>query len=243
MPEKGGGRQSMNLLRLLLALALWPGIYATLMAYAKILQVAFSSPSFPWIGIGVFGAGFVVALGAFVFLPRPRGFYVLGHELTHALAVWMSGGKIHSLHVADQGGKVVADRVSPWISLAPYILPFYPFVIGILWLAGTQIWPEITRFGLPFLGIWGAVWGYHYAFTFCLLPTRQPDFLGYGRIFSLTLIFMGNLLLIGILVWSALRPIPPTKALMLLGSEWAWSYTEIVHWVSGLLLRYLPHPA
>ena len=243
MPQGGGGRQSMNLVRLILALAVWPGIYATLLAYAKILQSAVSSPSFPWIGMGVFGAGFGVALGAFFFFPRPHGFYVLGHELTHALAVWMSGGKVHSLHVADKGGKVIADRVSPWISLAPYILPFYPLVIGILWLAGNHIWPELTRYGLPFLGIWGAVWGYHYAFTLSLIPTRQPDFLVYGRIFSLTLILFGNLILIGILAWAALRPLPASQALMMVGSEWAWNYTQLVHWLSGLLLRYLPQPA
>jgi hypothetical protein len=233
----------MKLLRLTLAITLWPGIYATVLAYSKILQSAFSSPAFPWIGMGMFGSGFLIACAAFFFLPRPHGFYVLGHELTHAIAVWMSGGKVHSLHVADKGGKVIADRVSPWISLAPYILPFYPLMIGILWLAGNHVWPELTRYGFPFLGIWGAVWGYHYAFTFSLIPTRQPDFLVYGRIFSLTLILFGNLLLIGILVWVALRPLPAPQTFMMLTSEWAWIYTQLVHWASGLLLHYLPHPA
>lgn len=233
----------MNLFRLGLALALWPGIYAMALAYARILQGAFSSPTFPWIGMAIFGAGFGIALGAFFFFPRPRGFYVLGHELTHALAVWMSGGKIHSLQVAEKGGKVVADRVSPWISLAPYILPFYPLVVGVFWLAGCRLWPDLSGYGLTFLGIWGAVWGYHYAFTFSLLPTRQPDFLIYGRIFSVTLILLGNLVLAGILIWAILRPLPAGKALMVVGSEWAWTYTQLVHGLSGLLLRYLPHPA
>ena len=243
MPQKEGVRQSMNLLRCLFALALWPGITATILAYAKILQGAISLPSFPWIGWGVFGGGFGVALGAYFFLPRPHGVYVLGHELTHAMAVWMSGGKIHSLQVADKGGKVVADRVSPWISLAPYILPFYPFLVAILWLAGGQIWPELARYTLPALGIWGAVWGYHYAFTLALVPTRQPDFLVYGRIFSVTLILLGNLLLIGVLVWAALRPMHASQALLNLGSEWLRIYTELVHWLTGLLLRSLPQPA
>ena len=233
----------MNLLRCLVALSLWPGIVSILLAYARILQGFISSPSFPWIGLGMFGGGFLVALAAFFLLPRPHGMYVLGHELTHALAVWMSGGKIHSLHVASKGGKVVADRVSPWISLAPYILPFYPFIAAILWLASGQVWPELARYPLPPLGIWGAVWGYHYAFTLSLIPTRQPDFLVYGRIFSITLILLGNLMLVGLLSWVALRPMPAWKALMILGSEWAWTYTELVHWITGLLLRYLPHHA
>ncbi|MCX6935164.1 MAG: hypothetical protein NTZ01_03085 [Verrucomicrobia bacterium] len=233
----------MNFLRLFLALAMWPGIYATAVFLGKVLRGAFNSPSFQWMGSAIFGAGLVVAWAAFFFLPRPRGFYVLGHELTHALAVWLSGGRVHSLHVADQGGKVVADRVSPWINLAPYILPFYPMVVGILWLAGTRIWPDLNNYGLPFLGIWGAIWGYHYAFTLGLIPTCQPDFLAYGRIFSLTLIIFGNLIVAGILAWSAFRPFPAGQTLLMLGSEWAWTYTQLVYWLSGLLLRYMPHPA
>ena len=137
----------------------------------------------------------------------------------------------------------MADRVSPWISLAPYILPFYPLVIGIVWLAANRLGPDLTQVGLPFLGIWGAVWGYHYAFTLSLIPTRQPDFLVYGRVFSITLILLGNLILIGILVWAALRPLPALQSLMAIASEWAWCYTQIIHQLSGLLLRYLPNPA
>ena len=233
----------MNLLRLFLSLTLWPGIFATALFLHRLILGAWANPSFPWMGSAAFGSGLVLAWAAFFFLPRPRGLYVLGHELTHALAVWCSGGRVHSLHVGDQGGKVVADRVSPWISLAPYIFPFYPLGAGVLWLAGTRCWPDAAHYPIPFLGIWGAIWGYHYAFTLALIPTRQPDFLVYGRIFSLTLIALGNLLVAALLTWAAFRPTPASQTLILLGSEWAWTYTQIVHCLSGLLLRYLPHPA
>ena len=233
----------MNLLRLFLSLTLWPGIFATALFLHRLILGAWANPNFPWMGSAAFGSGLLVAWAAFFFLPRPRGLYVLGHELTHALAVWCSGGRVHSLHVGDQGGKVVADRVSPWISLAPYILPFYPLGAGILWLAGTRCWPDATHYPIPFLGIWGAIWGYHYAFTLALIPTRQPDFLVYGRIFSFTLIALGNLIVAALLTWAAFRPTSAGQTLILLGSEWAWTYTQIVYWLSGLLLRYLPHPA
>lgn len=233
----------MNWLRLAMAIVLWPGLYATAVVFGRVLREAGGSGNFPWMGAGVFGGGFCLAMVAYLFLPRPQGIYVLGHELTHALAVMLSGGKVHSLQVAAKGGKVVADRTSPWISLAPYILPFYPIVFGVLWLASTKIWPELNPYGLVFLGLWAAVWGYHYAFTLGLLPTRQPDFLAYGRIFSLTLILFGNLLLTGWITWWVLRPLPVGATLVMLGSEWAWTYTQLIHGASGLLLRYLPQPA
>ena len=97
--------------------------------------------------------------------------------------------------------------------------------------------------GRTILGFWGAVWGYHYAFTLDLLRTRQPDFLVYGRIFSLTLVVLANLLLATGLVWSFFRPMPWTVLLLNLGQNWAWIYTQGAHWATGLLLRYLPPPA
>ena len=233
----------MNLLRLALSLLIWPGLVATLIFLGKLLRSVTHSPQFPWATVVAFGVGFFVSCIAFFTLPRPRGIYVLGHELTHALAVWCSGGRVHSIQAGTKGGKVVSDRVSPWISLAPYILPFYPLLAGILWLAGTRVWPELQNYTLPNLALWGAIWGYHYTFTISLIPTDQPDFLIYGRIFSITLVFMGNTLLVGVLLWGAFRPAPLSQTLLQLGTEWIWTYTTIAHWLSGLLLRYLPHSA
>ena len=219
----------MNLLRLIVSLLLWPGLVATLIHLGKLLRSITHSPQFPWATVAAFGAGVFLSCIAFFTLPRPRGIYVLGHELTHALAVWFSGGKVHSIQASSKGGKVLSDRVSPWISLAPYILPFYPLLAGILWLAGTRVWPELQNYTLPSLALWGVIWG--------------PDFLIYGRIFSITLILMGNTFLIGILLWGAFHPASFGQTLLQLGTEWVWTYSTIAHWLSGLLLRYLPHSA
>jgi hypothetical protein len=114
---------------------------------------------------------------------------------------------------------------------------------AILWLAGSRVWPEIQNLSTPLLGLWGIIWGYHYSFTLGLIPTRQPDFLIYGRIFSITLILLGNAFLIGTLIWLAFRPSTWGQALLNLGTEWVWVYSSIMDWLSGLLLRYLPHSA
>jgi len=233
----------MNWVRFFLALALWPGVWATGISLGRLLRAAASSPSFPWWAAACFGGGWLLAGLSYLLLPRPRGIYVLGHELSHALAVWFSGGKVHSLQVAEKGGRVVSNRTSAWITLAPYIVPLYPLIAGVLWLAALQIWTVLSGYQLLFLGLWGVTWGYHYAFTIDLLRTKQPDFLVYGRIFSLTLIALANLLLAMGLVWSFFQPVPLLNMLMDLGRDWAWIYTEGVHWLSGLLLRYLPPPA
>ena len=233
----------MNLVRLVLAMALWPGIWATAVCFSGLLRAAASHPSFPWWAAGCFAVGWVLSGLAYLFLPRPRGIYVLGHELSHALAVWLSGGRVRSLQVAEQGGRVVSDRTSAWITLAPYVVPFYPLLAGVLWLAVLQTWPRLLDYQLAFLGIWGAVWGYHYAFTVDLLRTRQPDFLVYGRIFSLTIIVLANLLLATGLIWSFFRPVSMANLLIGLGKDWAWTYTQGIHGMTGLLLRYLPPPA
>jgi hypothetical protein len=233
----------MNWLRLILAVALWPGLWATGISLGRLLRLAAASPSFPWWAAGCFGGGWVLAGLAYLLLPRPRGLYVLGHELSHALAVWFSGGKVHSLQVADRGGRVVSNRTSAWITLAPYILPLYPLLAAVFWLAALQIWPLLADYQLAFLAIWGGVWGYHYAFTVDLLRTQQPDFLVYGRIFSLTVIVLANLLLAMAMVWSFFQPAPWLTVLADLGRDWAWIYTQGVHWLSGLLLHYLPPPA
>ena len=243
MPQAGSFRQSMNLVRLVLAMALWPGIWATAVCFSGLLRAAASHPSFPWWAAGCFAVGWVLSGLAYLFLPRPRGIYVLGHELSHALAVWLSGGRVRSLQVAEQGGRVVSDRTSAWITLAPYVVPFYPLLAGVLWLAVLQTWPRLLDYQLAFLGIWGAVWGYHYAFTVDLLRTRQPDFLVYGRIFSLTIIVLANLLLATGLIWSFFRPVSMANLLIGLGKDWAWTYTQGIHGMTGLLLRYLPPPA
>src|SRR3977135_2329591 len=56
---------------------------------------------------------------------RPIRTYVFGHELTHAIATWMSGGKVKHFHVSKKGGHVKVSKSNAFIALAPYIIPLY----------------------------------------------------------------------------------------------------------------------
>jgi hypothetical protein len=56
-------------------------------------------------------------------------------------------------------------------------------------------------------------------------------------------IALTNLLLAMGLVWSFFQPVSLVTMMVDLGRDWAWIYMEGIHWLSGLLLRYLPPPA
>ena len=47
---------------------------------------------------------------AFFGLPRPLWIYVFGHELTHALWVWMMGGRVSKFHVSSDGGHIIIEQ-------------------------------------------------------------------------------------------------------------------------------------
>src|ERR1700730_3092693 len=70
-----------------------------------------------------FSLGAVLWLIAFIGLPRPMLLYVFGHELTHAIWVWLMGGRVSRFRVGRDGGHVVVNRTNFWIALAPYFFP------------------------------------------------------------------------------------------------------------------------
>ncbi|HEY8903974.1 MAG TPA: hypothetical protein VIM48_09705, partial [Chthoniobacterales bacterium] len=59
-----------------------------------------------------FALGLVIWLGAFFGLPRPLWIYVFGHELTHALWVWIMGGRVSQFRITRDGGHILSDRIN-----------------------------------------------------------------------------------------------------------------------------------
>src|SRR3989338_3738419 len=41
---------------------------------------------------------------------KPMRSYVFGHELTHAVAAWVTGGEVHHIQVGKKGGSVTVSR-------------------------------------------------------------------------------------------------------------------------------------
>jgi hypothetical protein len=161
----------------------------------------------PWEFPAGFAIGFSAMTCIYFTLPRWNWLYVFGHESTHALAVLMSGGRVSEFKVASQGGHIATDKMSAWIALSPYIVPFYPLVTGLAWLLARRWWPApLADWEWAFVVFWGLVWAFHLCFTAGLLKTDQPDFATQGYGFSIVVIVLCNLLIIGALLWLWLEP-------------------------------------
>ncbi|MEI8293724.1 MAG: hypothetical protein WCG66_06985 [bacterium] len=146
-----------------------------------------------------FAVGGLVGLLWFLSCKPLRLLYVMGHELTHALWVWMHGGRVHEFHVWENGGHVVTDRTNTLIILAPYFFPFYT-VCWVLAYGFALFCFKLSGFpGLLYFGI-GFTWLLHLAYTVWMIQKGQPDIEYGGVFFSLTVIYLANLSFISALL-------------------------------------------
>src|SRR5689334_20519577 len=122
--------------------------------------------------------------------------YVVGHELTHALWTWLSGGQVKSIKATSQGGHVVVSKTNFLIALAPYFFPLYATIVVVVYAIGHLIWnwaPYVVWFHLAL----GAAYAFHVTLTIHILQTEQTDITQQGYLFSAVVIFLGN---VGLLV-------------------------------------------
>lgn len=146
-----------------------------------------------------FSLGVILWLVAFLGLPRPVWLYVLGHELTHALWVWLMGGRVHRFRVTREGGHILADRTNTWIALAPYFFPIYS-VLVIAAYGITGLFVDVSGYGRILYALIGATWAFHLTFTCWMIPKGQPDLHYGGTFFSVVLIYILNLALLSVML-------------------------------------------
>lgn len=152
------------------------------------------SPELDWFGIG----GGVGLVWFFAFRPLQL-LYVMGHELTHALWVWLYGGSVHEFRVRENGGHIVTDKTNTAIVLAPYFFPIF-----------TACW--LSAYGMAFFflkipenpmllyaGV-GFTWLLHLAYTVEMIAKGQPDLAYGGVFFSLLVIYIANMLFVSALL-------------------------------------------
>lgn len=140
--------------------------------------------------------------------PQPLRAYVFGHELTHAIWVWLMGGRVQKFKASSEGGYIVTNRSNFWIALTPYFYPLYTMIV-IVFFAIVGIFynvthPDVKVLWVPvsqwmFLAI-GVTWGFHFSFTCWMIPKGQSDLSSHGTFFSLVLIYFVNLVLITLFV-------------------------------------------
>ena len=128
--------------------------------------------------------------------------YVLGHELTHAIAILLCGGKIKGMKVsATEGGYVLTNKSNLFIALSPYFIPFW-MLVWMLVIWGMHAISPFEHYLAWFYAGFGFWLVYHLFWTaYSIVQERQPDLFDNGLIFSLLIIILLNLLLlIGILM-------------------------------------------
>lgn len=146
-----------------------------------------------------FGAGGASALLWFFFFKPLVFLYVIGHEFSHAIWVWLHGGRVHEFEARMEGGHIVTDKTNTWIVLAPYVFPFY----SVVWLAAYAV--AVGGLGVPgdervlFGGV-GFTWVLHLAYTVWMIYKGQPDIEYGGTLFSLAFVYLANLAVISCLL-------------------------------------------
>ncbi len=190
-----------KIFRLLIAIVLLLPLSIT-MVYALAQQLYHSLPEaavhvefwlsdpiyFTILGIGTFSALIISRVAT----PLLVYFYVLGHELTHALAALTCFGKICDMSFDVSGGYLETDKDNAYIALAPYFVPLWMLVWVLLtWLVGLFL-PEgfLTAWFFGGAGFW---WSFHIYWTIWVIPREQPDLLENGVTFSLLIVIIANI--------------------------------------------------
>ncbi len=132
--------------------------------------------------------------------------YVLGHEMTHAMFVYVCGGRISAIHFSTEGGYVMTNKSNILIALSPYFVPFWSAVL--ISLHGfVSLWAKIPGGGLILTGLLGFTWTFHIVWTVWMIPKDQPDLKENGTFLSLILIIFANLVVFSLILCATSREV------------------------------------
>ena len=218
----------MRILRLILGLLLLPlcvAVTRTILSLVASLGAALGLDR-PVLAVG---AGIVLWVVLFYVMPRPVRTYVLAHELTHALWGSICGARVSGLKVSKTGGSVQVSEVNWITALAPYFFPLYTGLVILAYYL-LALWVDLRRWELAWFGLIGLTLGFHWTFTLDTLFQPQSDIRRYGRLFSYTLIYILNLLGIG-LVLVLVAPVTMES----FAGRLVWDVVDVWHWC-GLVL-------
>ena len=211
--------------KLIVGILLLPVCFGGASALARVIGAAGNAHTF-WVAIL---GGAACWLTVFLLLPRPMLVYVFGHELTHALWTWLCGGRVKKFKASAQGGHVILTKTNFLIALAPYFFPLYVVLVILIYVLGHLVW-DWQRYVVWFHFFLGAAYAFHLTLTWHILQTRQTDITDQGYLFSVVVIWIGNIvvLLIGI-------PLLTSRVKLLDAFAWWLDGTaRVFHWLAGL---------
>ena len=198
--------------------------FFTVFTRATVSQQLWAAEEFWFFSLGV-----VLWVIAFFGLPRPLLVYVFGHELTHAVWVWLMGGRVSQFRVSRDGGHIITDRNNFWIALAPYFFPLYS-IIAIAVYGALSMFMDVQPFGRLLYAIIGVTWAFHLSFTVWMIPKSQTDLTDHGTFFSLVIIYLMNLILLSAMLVLASGPITFAN----FGAEIGDNINRFLDWVAAL---------
>jgi hypothetical protein len=198
-----------------------------------------------------FGVGIIMGLIAFFLLGKPIDcpglrkpwlllFYVFGHELTHAVWVWLMGGRVSEFKVGSEGGYIMTDKQNVVISLAPYFYPIYSIFVVFVYAIGSMFWDLAPYLRFFFIAL-GFTWTFHICFTAWMIPKGQSDLTEHGTFFSLAFIYVMNIALItGLVLLTAPKLTFHGFASLFLKNTIAFCHVaaQVFTWV----MEHLPNP-
>lgn len=153
---------------------------------------------------------------------KPMRTYIFGHELTHAMAAWLTGGQVKHFRVSKKGGSVSVTKSNFFVALSPYMIPLYALILLAAYFLALTFSPRVGMYWRSFLWLLGGCMGFHMALTAFALRQGQPDLKAMGKFLSAIIIYLGNALVIvlflGILFprtvsWKRFVQISSTEAL------------------------------
>jgi hypothetical protein len=171
-------------------------------------------------------------------LPRNRFFYVLAHELSHALAAMAYGVKIRKINVKKTGGYVAMNSTNTFISLAPYFIPFYALAAGLSY-GLAAFFREMSPYRPLFTGATGFFLAFHLLNTGEILtgPVQSDLKKAGGVFFSISMVLLLNSLCLAL----ALKLIFPELVSLRNYAAGVWNGTgAITGWLyaaASLLLK------
>lgn len=122
-----------------------------------------------------------------------RYFYVLAHELSHALAALISGVKIRKISIRRNSGYVSMNATSTFISLAPYFIPFYAMAAGLAY-GLASFFTDMSPWRPLFTGLTGFLLAFHLLNTGEILtgPLQSDLKKAGGLLFAFSLVLLLN---------------------------------------------------